>query len=165
EQFAKINVPVHTSGGWFDIFLQGTINGFVGVRKHGANEKTRRESRMIIGAWGHGPTQKYGDVDFGASNNRNQFETELRWFDHYLKGEDNGIDREPPIEIFYMGVNKWKHADDWPLPGTKFTTYYLSSSSKANTASGDGTLASSKPSTAGGDKYTYDPNNPVPTVG
>ena len=50
---------------------------------------------------------------------------QLRWYDHYLKGEDNGIDREPPIEIFYMGVNKWQHAQDWPLPGTKFTPYYL----------------------------------------
>ena len=35
---------------------------------------------------------------------------ELRWYDHYLKGEDNGVDREPPVEIFYMGVNKWQHA-------------------------------------------------------
>lgn len=52
EQFSKINVPVHTSGGWFDIFVQGTINGFAGVRKHGANEKARRETKMIIGAWG-----------------------------------------------------------------------------------------------------------------
>ena len=132
---------------------------------NGGTEKARRESKMIIGAWGHGASRKFGDVDFGPTANRDIFDRQLRWYDHYLKGEDNGIDREPPIEIFYMGVNKWQHAQDWPLPGTKFTPYYLSSSSKANTASGDGTLASSKPSTAGADKYTYDPNNPVPTVG
>ena len=91
---ARYNVPVHTSGGWFDIFLQGTINGFVGVRKHGANEKTRRESRMIIGAWGHGPTQKYGDVDFGSGKqSRNQFETELKWFERYLKGPSSKDNR------------------------------------------------------------------------
>ena len=165
EQFSKINVPVHTSGGWFDIFVQGTINGFVGVRKHGANEKARRESKMIIGAWGHGPSQKFGDVDFGAINNRVQFETELRWFDHYLKGIDNGIDREPPVEIFYMGVNQWQHEQDWPIPGTKFTPWYIASEGAANTAAGNGSLSAKPPSGAASDQYAYDPNDPVPTVG
>ncbi len=165
EQFNKIKVPVHTSGGWFDIFLQGTINGFTGVRKHGANEKTRRESRMIIGAWGHGPTQKYGDVDFGPANNRVQFETELRWFDHYLKAVDNGIDREPPVEIFYMGANQWQHEQDWPIPGTKFTPLYISSEGAANMATGNGRLSFDKPTGAPSDQYRYDPNDPVPTLG
>jgi putative CocE/NonD family hydrolase len=154
--FEKVKVPMHTSGGWFDIFLNGTINGFTGMRRTGGTEKARRESKMIIGAWGHGPSQKFGDVDFGPTANRDMFERELRWYNHYLKGEDNGIDREPPIEIFYMGANKWQHAQDWPLPGTKFTPYYLSSGK---------TLTAAKPSAAATDKYTYDPNNPVPTVG
>lgn len=165
ESFSKYNVPVHTSGGWFDIFLQGTINGFVGVRKHGANEKTRRESRMIIGAWGHGPTQKYGDVDFGPANNRVQFGTESKWFDHYLQGKDTGIDREPPVEIFYMGVNQWQHEQDWPIPGTKFTPMYIASGGSANTASGNGTLSFNQPAGSASDGYNYDPNDPVPTLG
>jgi putative CocE/NonD family hydrolase len=149
-------VPVHTSGGWFDIFLNGTINGFVGVRKHGGTEKARRESKMIIGAWGHGASRKFGDVDFGPTANRDFFDRQMRWYNHYLKGEDNGIDREPPIEIFYMGVDKWAHAEDWPLPGTKFTPYYLGSSR---------TLTSAKPSAEGSEKYSYDPKNAVPTLG
>lgn len=156
EQFDKVKVPVHTSGGWFDIFLNGTINGFTGVRRSGGTEKARRESKMIIGAWGHGPSQKFGDVDFGPGANRDMFERQLRWYDHYLKGEDNGIDREPPIEIFFMGVNKWQHAQEWPLPGTKFTPYYLG---------GGHVLSDAKPSGAGTDSYKYDPNNPVPTLG
>jgi putative CocE/NonD family hydrolase len=160
-----VKVPVHTSGGWFDIFVNGTINGFTGMRKNGGTEKARRESKMLIGAWGHGPSQKFGDVDFGPTANRDLFQRELRWYDHYLKGEDNGVDREPPVEIFYMGVNKWKHADDWPVPGTKFTPYYLSSSGKANSATGKGALVVTQPSGSGTDKYQYDPNNPVPTVG
>jgi putative CocE/NonD family hydrolase len=165
EHFANVKIPVHTSGGWFDIFVNGTINGFTGMRKNGGTEKARRESKMLIGAWGHGPSQKFGDVDFGPTANRDLFERELRWYDHYLKGEDNGVDREPPVEIFYMGVNKWKYADDWPVPGTKFTPYYLSSSGKANSATGDGALVVTQPSRSGTDKYQYDPNNPVPTVG
>ncbi len=165
EHFSKINVPVHTSGGWFDIFVQGTINGFVGVRKQGANEKARRETKMIIGAWGHGPSQKFGDVDFGPQNMRVQFDRELRWFDHYLKGVDNGIDREPPVEIFYMGINQWRHEQDWPIPGTKYTPYYIASGGSANSDKGNGGLSASQPSGAASDQFEYDPNNPVPTVG
>jgi uncharacterized protein len=165
ELFEKVKVPVHTSGGWYDIFLNGTINGFTGMRRNGGTEKARRESKMIIGAWGHGPSQKFGEVDFGPDANRDMLARQLRWYNHYLKGEDNGIDREPPIEIFYMGANKWQHAQEWPLPETKFTPYYLASGGNANSARGDGTLSAAKPTGAGVDRYTYDPNNPVPTLG
>lgn len=161
----KVKVPAHTSGGWFDIFLNGTINGFTGMRLRGGTEKARRESKMIIGAWGHGPSRKFGEVDFGPEANRDLFQRQLRWYDHYLKGVDNGIDREPPLEIFYMGANKWRHAGDWPLPGTRFTPFYLSSGGSANTAKGDGRLGAGKPAGATRDQYAYDPNNPAPTVG
>lgn len=165
QVFEKVKVPVHTSGGWFDIFLNGTINGFTGMRRTGGTEMARRETKMIVGAWGHGPSRKFGDVDFGPTANVDLFERQLRWFDHYLKGEDNGVDREPPVEIFYMGVNKWQKTADWPLPNTKFTPYYFAGAGKANTAAGNGVLAIAKPAAAVSDKYQYDPNNPVPTLG
>ena len=156
ERFGNIKVPVHTQGGWYDIFLAGTINGFTGMRNKGGSEKARRESKMIIGAWGHGASQKFGDIDFGPTANRSLSARELQWFDHYLKGADNGIDREPPVEIFFMGANKWAHAQDWPLPGTRYTPYYLASGA---------TLSAAKPDASGNDKYVYDPANPVPTLG
>lgn len=148
ERFDKVKVPIHTSGGWFDIFLAGTINGYVGMRKHGGT------ARMLIGAWGHGQSQKYGDLDFGPSNNESLSDHELRFFDHYLKGVDNGIDREPPVRIFYMGANKWKQEQDWPIPGTKYTNWYLGAGGKLGPQS-------AKTSTS----YSYDPMNPVPTTG
>jgi uncharacterized protein len=165
ERFPNIKVPAHTSGGWFDIFLAGTINGFTGLRAKGGSEIARRESKMIIGPWGHGPSQKTGDVDFGPSAMRELFARELRWYDHYLKGEDNGINREPPIEIFYMGANRWVKAEDWPIPGTAFTPFYLSSGGRANSARGDGRLQAEKASGSPSDEFLYDPNQPVPTVG
>ena len=155
EQFANVKVPVHTSGGWFDIFLQGTIHGFTGVRSRGGSERARGESKMIIGAWGHGPSRRFGEVDFGPDASRDLIEHEMRWYDHYLKGEDNGIDREPPVEIFFMGVNRWAKYDAWPLPGTRYTPWYLGPAR---------TLQASAPD-AGSDQYFYDPNNPVPTLG
>ena len=96
---------------------------------------------------------------------RSQFDRELRWFDHYLKGIDNGIDREPPVEIFYMGVNQWRREEDWPIPGTKFTPFYIASGGAANSDKGDGGLSASQPVGAANDQFDYDPNNPAPTVG
>ncbi|HZO57997.1 MAG TPA: CocE/NonD family hydrolase [Bryobacteraceae bacterium] len=165
ELFEKVKVPAHTSGGWFDIFLNGTINGFTGVRRLGGTEKARRESKMIIGAWGHGPSQKFGDVDFGPTANRNLIAHQLRWYDHYLKGVENGIDKEPPVQLFFMGVNQWRTAEEWPLPGTKYTPFYLISGGSANSARGNGAISVSKPAQAGKDEYAYDPNQPVPTLG
>ena len=53
-----------------------------------------------------------------------QFEA-LRWFDYWLKGINTGIMDEPPIRLFLMGTNQWREADDWPLPETKWTPFYL----------------------------------------
>jgi putative CocE/NonD family hydrolase len=165
EVFEKVKVPVYTSGGWFDIFLNGTINGFTGMRRNGGTEQARRESKMIIGAWGHGRSQKFGDVDFGPTANRSLFDDELRWYDHYLKDKDNGMGREPPVEIFYMGANKWRSERDWPIPGTRFTPYYLAGGGRANSSRGNGGLLPRKPAEALTDRFAYDPNNPVPTLG
>ncbi|HEY3127817.1 MAG TPA: CocE/NonD family hydrolase [Acidobacteriota bacterium] len=165
ERFSNITVPAHTLGGWFDIFLAGTINGFGGMRTRGGSEIARKESRMIVGPWGHGPSQKFGEVDFGPGAMRSLFDRELRWYNHYLKGEDNGIDREPPVEIFFMGINRWSQAAEWPLAGTRFTPFYFSSAGHANTLQGDGKLTSEKPQGEPLDRYQYNPDNPVPTLG
>jgi len=165
EKFEKIKAPAHTHGGWFDLLLNGTLNGYTGLSRQGGTEVARKGTKMTVGPWGHGPSRKFGDVDFGEHAMRHLFERELRWFDHYLMGMPNGIDREPPVEIFLMGANKWIQTADWPPPGTRFVPYYLSSGGGANSARGDGLLAPVKPSGAPSDQYTYDPNQPVPTVG
>lgn len=165
ERFENVKVPAHTQGGWFDLLLNGTLNGFTGLRRQGGTEKARRGAKMIVGPWGHGPSQKLGDVDFGPDAMRRLFNRELQWFDHYLMGVDNGIDREPPVEIFLMGINRWMRYDDWPVPGTRFTPFYLASGGRANSARGDGKLGAGEPSGAASDQYLYDPNQPVPTTG
>ena len=46
-----------------------------------------------------------------------------RWFDHYLRGADNGVEKEPAVAYYVMGDtrtpgapgNEWRHADDWPV--------------------------------------------------
>lgn len=53
-----------------------------------------------------------------------QFES-LRWFDYWLKEINTGIMEEPPVRLFVMGTNQWKEANEWPLPETKWTPFYL----------------------------------------
>ena len=92
--------------------------------------------------------------------------THLRWFDHWLKGADNGVEQDKPVKLFVMGLDEWREEDDWPLPDTQWRPYYLLSGGRANTAIGDGTLSTEAPTPSEAeDIYFYDPRRPVPTVG
>jgi putative CocE/NonD family hydrolase len=156
EEFARVTTPVMTQGGWFDVFLAGTINGFVGVRHHAGTARARTLSRMVIGPWGHGPTRKYGDLDFGPEADRTLFQYEQRWHDYHLKGVANRVDTDAPAQIFYMGINQWRGEQDWPIPGTTSTRWYLHPGGKLSPAAPTG--ESTTP-------YRYDPQDPVPTTG
>jgi putative CocE/NonD family hydrolase len=165
ERFNKIDVPTYVSGGWFDIFVMGTINGYMGMKNKGATPEARRGARMIIGPWGHGPSQSYGDVDFTPAALVEQFETELSFFDYHLKGIKNAIETDKPVRLFYMGANQWRSETDWPIPGTKYQELYLGNNGNANSVRGKGTLSFTKPAKSGTDTYRYDPQSPVPTTG
>ncbi len=165
ERFDKVKVPTYSSGGWFDIFVMGTINGYVGMRNKGGTPESRKEARLIIGPWGHGPSKSFGGVDFTDAAYISQTDMELRFFDYHLKGIKNGLEKEKPVKLFYMGANQWREEDDWPIPGTKFTPYYLSADGPANSVRGAGVLSQLKPAGAGTDTYRYDPQSPVPTTG
>ncbi|MBM3740973.1 MAG: CocE/NonD family hydrolase [Acidobacteria bacterium] len=166
ERFANVKVPAHTHGGWFDLLLNGTLNGYTGMRQSGGTEAARKGARMIVGPWGHGPSRKFGDIDFGPGAMRQIFDREIDFFDHHLMGAANGLGSEPPVEIFLMGINRWMHYSDWPIPGTRYTPFYLASGGRANSLRGDGRLQAPKPAGGTGeDHYRYDPEDPVPTVG
>ena len=64
-----------------------------------------------------------------------------------------------------MGENKWRFEDAWPLDRAKSTSYLLHSNGKANSSSGDGALSITSAKSEHPDTFTYDPANPVPTVG
>ena len=166
EMFAKIGVPVHTFGGWFDIFSQGTLRGYVGMSQKGPTERIRRGSNLVIGAWGHGSSQKTGDIDFGPAAHVNELALQLRWYDYWLKGIDNGLASEPPVKLFVMGRNEWVLENEYPLARTDYRPLYFASGGGANTSQGDGRLTWNKPSgSSAPDRFRYDPNDPVPSVG
>ncbi len=90
---------------------------------------------------------------------------QLRWHDHWLKGEENGVEEDKPVKLFVMGLDQWRDEDDWPLPDTQYRPYYLHSGGHANSAAGDGTLSTDAPAEEPEDVYLYDPRHPVPTTG
>jgi len=163
ELFPRMNVPAHTFGGWFDIFLPGTINGYVGMRNKAATPEARAAARMVIGPWGHGASTSFGELTFGDHAMVSHTDLEIRFFDRYLKGLQNGIDQEDPVTLFYMGINRWRSEKDWPVPGTEFRPLYLSGSGSQKPAGGQ--LSFQTPVTAAQDQYRYDPSDPVPTLG
>ena len=170
RSYGDIEVPAYGFGGWYDVFLQGTLNNFMGVRAHGRSERARRGQKVLIGPWIHslgerGTQSRTGDVDFGPQALIDLREEELRWFDHWLGGLDTGILDEPPVRVFVMGANRWRTAEDWPIPGTRHVEHYFHSAGQANSSFGDGGLDRGRPATEPPDRYVYDPADPVPTLG
>ena len=169
ESFQRITVPALNMGGWYDLFLEGTLANYVGMKERGGSEAARSHQRLVIGPWAHGPLAGwYPEQSFGVLSGTDSADVtglQLRWFDWLLKGEDNGLAAEKPVRLFVMGVNEWHDEADWPLPGTEFVDYFLHSGGRANTAAGDGTLSTDGPGDEPEDVYLYDPRHPVPTNG
>lgn len=162
EVFDRIGIPVLNFGGWFDLFRQGTLRGYSGMRSKGKTATAREKTNLVIGGWGHGPTRKVGALDFGETAFVDENALTLRWFAYWLKGMDNGVAREPPVKLFVMGRNEWRYEFEYPLARTEFRKMYFHSGGHANTLRGDGRLSWNPPlATEEPDKYTYDPDNPV----
>ena len=170
EAHSRIAVPALNIGGWYDIFLGGTIRNYLGMKKQGATEGARRGQRLIIGPWAHGArgASQAGDHYFGLMSNSLAIDVDgiqLRWFDHWLKGIDTGLLEEPPVRIFVMGDDVWRTEEEWPLARAQSVHYYLHSGGKANSLNGDGGLSPEAPGREAPDAFLYNPADPVPTRG
>ncbi len=169
ESFGDIVVPALNMGGWYDLFLKGTLANYVGMKEHGGSELARQRQRLVVGPWAHGAYSGwFPERSFGFAAGKDAADIsglQLRWFDWLLKGVDTGLANEKPVRLFVMGVDEWRDADDWPLPGTRYVDYFLHSRGRANTAAGDGLLSTEAPGDEPEDVYVYDPHDPVPTTG
>ncbi len=166
--YDQIDVPVFHIAGWYDHDFPGTFMNYPGMVQQGKSELARQNQKLLITPFGHWYARqkdgRFGSMDFGPGAVLDITAQIDRWFDHWLKGIDNGIEREPPVKVFVMGANRWREAQTWPLPGTRFTEYYLHSGGHANTYRGDGTLSTKPPrGTQPPDRYSYDPADPTPS--
>jgi putative CocE/NonD family hydrolase len=162
ENYRRVTVPSLAVTGWFDANFPGSPLNYQGVKRHGANSGARRP-RLVIGPWTHGFNRDRTLLgsDYGPQSVLDWDGCVCRWFDHHLKGLDNGVPKDPPVQVFVMGRNRWHAEEDWPLPQTKWAKYYLHSGGKANTLKGDGTLGTTAPGEEPADAYTYDPARPT----
>jgi len=166
DRYAKIKASVYGIGGWYDILLKGTIDNYLKMTGPDIDPDVRSRQKLMIGPWIHDMgKRKFDDLDFGEAADLNEEELMVRWFDSQLKGKDNGIMDEPPLNIFVMGENKWRFENEWPLARTQYRNYYFHSKGMANSVSGDGYLDIKTPGPEPVDQYVYDPADPVWTIG
>jgi len=153
---AKVRAPVLQISGWYDD-SRGPIdytNALDKVRGHPF-------IRLVMGPGAHKGVD-YVAGEFGPQSRVETRRLQLRWFDHYLLGKDNGVDKEPPVDIFVFGDNMWRKENAWPLTRALPAKWYVSSGGRANTSGGDGVLDTIPPTGAPADTFTYDPANPTP---
>jgi uncharacterized protein len=169
EHYQRTQVPALNIGGWYDLFLDGTLENYRQMKLQGGSQRARTFQRLLIGPWAHmnqsgvfaersyGPLAGVEGIDLNG--------VMLRWYDHWLRGRDNGVEQDKSVRLFVMGIDMWREEENWPLPDTRYRSYYLHSQGHANTASGDGELSTRLPGDEPADAYRYDPHDPVPTVG
>ncbi len=162
------DVPTLYLGGWYDSYARATCENYIALSK-------MKESRQVLmmGPWTHGGwgVTNAGDVDFGNHSFINYNDLRLAWFDHFLKGMHTEVSGWSPVKIFVMGTGEgtpnyqgrlhhsgyWRDEQDFPLPDTQFTPYYLHADGELSTA-----LPSADESTS---CFSFDPRDPVPTIG
>ena len=158
-----IQIPIYNVGGWYDIFNGGTVENFEYLQNHGA-AGARGNQKLLMGPFGHGALT--GDLAYpGSDRLALGGDQEIRWFDYWLKGQENGIMDEPPVSYFMMAgarkgayspKNRMLTSANWP-PANREVRYYATADSGLTTKAP--TVADSKVS------YRFDPANPVTTYG
>lgn len=155
---ATVRVPTLTVAGWFDAFLQGSLDNYLRARDGGA------PAALIVGPWSHdNQTSRIGETDFGPTAERSTLDDgrsvtarELDWLDRYLKPRSEAAPPESPVLLFVMGVNEWRRFPVWP-PDAVDVAWYLHT---GGGLSADPPRADSPP-----DTFHHDAGDPVPTLG
>jgi uncharacterized protein len=157
DRYPRIDVPCLHVSGWFDLEdLTGAFHHYEGMI---ASSPARDCQRLLVGPWSHGnsrrPHSSYTGIEFGPDAAVDMDEVHLRWFDHWLKGIDNGVPADPRVSLFETGTNHWRDGDTWPR-ATREDALYLHFDGE------QGTL-SPAPAAEATRSYRYDPLDPAPT--
>lgn len=168
NKFDRIDVPALHISGWYDDEQIGTPLNFTRMFNPTTEKKYAKDNYLLMGPWPHGINQStsLGELEFGPSSLIDLKGYQLKFFDKYLKGINNGFgDDKKNVDIFLMGQNKWMKESNWPLPDAVPTKYFISSERGANSRFGDGKLTTDESEIKlGKDDYNYDPKDPVPFV-
>ncbi|MGH9679136.1 MAG: CocE/NonD family hydrolase, partial [Candidatus Acidiferrales bacterium] len=162
--YERICVPALHISGWYDLFLRGSVDGFLNLRRSAATQFARDHQYLIAGPWVHIPWgDRIGTANFGPEALLDTDEILLRWFDHWLK-DSGSFSREPRVRHFVLGENHWREAA--AFPGDADYALFLHSGGGANSRKGDGALSPKPPSTEEPpDLFIHDPEVPVTAPG
>lgn len=158
--YEEFDIPSFNVTGWWDGQLIGATRNYVNAVKTGDPQ----DHMLIIGPWLHGVNRgrRIGVRDYGPEAVIDLDGIRDRWLDHRMLGTPRPD--LPRVLYFVQGSNEWKEAEGWPLPETRYTSYFLDSGGQANTLFGDGVLREGQPGQGPPDALIYDPANPVPTI-
>lgn len=160
RHFDKMNVPCFTIGSWYDFMVQGSVRSFQGRRKNALQQ-------LVLGPWLHGRLNKgskVAELVYPENATWPELEHMMRWFDHWLKDVDNGVEKEPAVRYYVMGAtgetgapgHEWRTAETWP-PQVEKTPFHLHEG---------GVLKAQKPAGASaGTSYECDPLQPMQMAG
>jgi predicted acyl esterase len=164
-------VPSFWFMSWYDVSIGPNLAIFNHVRENGVDAETRDNQYAMIAPVTHCSytraeentvvgERSVGDARWDYS------ELIYAWFDHWLKSEHNGItDTLSRVRYYTMGSNEWSTSETWPPESVETVRYYLSSGGNANTLGGDGVLTTAPPTEDGRDAFSYDPMDPVVSLG
>ncbi|GAB5405015.1 MAG: CocE/NonD family hydrolase [Aureliella sp.] len=166
-------VPALWFNSWFDVSQGPNLALFNHVRQSASDAAVRDGQFMMVAPTLHCAfyrTPQYGNYVAGDLNVGNAWhdywDTIFAFLDRYVKQEENGFEEDTPrVQFYTMGRNEWEASESWPPQDVVMTPMYLSSNGKANSLFGDGRLSLEPTQSAASDSYTYDPMNPVPSLG
>jgi uncharacterized protein len=156
-RWEAVSVPVLHFTGWHDYIYTHSLHGFDALR---AARGPGGGQRLIVGAWAHngemaGAT-RVGDMDYGPTSAAG-VDSVAAWSRRFLDVHLRGLpETDAPVRIFVMGENRWRSFADWPAPGAVTETWYVADA---------GSLARRAPRRRGTAAFTYDPDDPMPTLG
>jgi uncharacterized protein len=168
NKYNRVHAAVLNFSGWYDDNYgpEGATTNFTGLLKSRSKDADAR-THLIIGPWVHGvdatARTKSGQREFGDAAKIDYDDVVLRWMDHYVKGLDNGVEREGPVRYFVMGRNEWRDEKAWP-PRSSPRPFYLSSEAstrKDKSQTKPGSLLEDLSTLSGYDSFVSDPANPV----
>ena len=158
ERGDQVKVPMFVISGWYDGDGPGVSETWRMLTEHDVPNR-----KILLGPWEHNPNRARDLMGQSFSNDAVVYDYDvnvLRWFDRYLKGIENGIDKEPRATYYVVGDNEWKKSEDWSPKESTVTKFYLSSNGHANSSNGDGSLQSSPPEHSREDCFIYNPKEP-----
>lgn len=163
SRVGEVRTPALHVGGWYDIFQQGTLDGFSSY-EHEGGAGARKAQYLVMGPWTHATmaTTEAGELRYPPNAAFDVLEMIERWLAFVLEGDAGAVAGWPRVRVYLMGAvgeegapgNDWLSLDDWPPPTATLALY----------PSGDADLHRTPPP-AGGQRLLVDPEDPVPTLG